>query len=62
MSSQYVIDAAKADREQADADAAQARDLADAATDPVLRRQASVPAEDLLAAAQVYATLATRRY
>lgn len=49
-------------RERNQADAARARDLAEAAVDERSLLRRTVAPQDLLAAAQVYATLATRRY
>lgn len=45
-----------------DKDAARARELVEAAIDPESDVRRFVAPQDLLAAAQVYATLATRRY
>jgi hypothetical protein len=59
---QGVIDAQKADREQADSDARAARELAEAALDRSSDEYRNIGPDILLGAAEVYATLATRRY
>lgn len=63
MSLQSLMEEQERQKAQLDSDAKRARELAEAAIQPPIGTQwRTVAPQDILAAAQVYATLATRRY